>query len=173
MRLSRTTVGLAAALLVLPVVLVGTYAQRADQPASPASQKAEAASRPNRQLQNSGMSKAARRPRDPSAPPWQSDPVPAMVPIRVAGVARDEAGTAIAGAAITLYSITDKGSRPAGTATTNAEGRYSIRDPMLPVSSSFAGTRSPRRSRPTPGSSSADSLPAWGSPGAASSRCTP
>ena len=144
MRLSRTTVGLAAALLVLPVVLVGTYAQKADRPA----QDAEAPSRPNRQLRNSGMSKAARRPRDPNAPPWQPALVPATIPIRVAGVARDEAGKAVAGATITLYTITDKGSKPAGTATTDAAGRYIIRDAMLPVSSSFGGHPFPKEITP-------------------------
>jgi hypothetical protein len=64
---------------------------------------------------------------------------PPAIPIRVAGVARDEAGRAIAEATITLYSITDKGSKPAGTATTDADGRYIIRDALLPVSSSFGG----------------------------------
>jgi hypothetical protein len=139
MRLSRTIVGIATALLVLPVVLVGAYAQKADRPAAAAGQDAERPARPNRQLRNSGMHEAVRRPRDPNAPPWQPPPVPSTIPIRIAGVARDEAGRAVAGATVTLYPINDKASKPVGTATTDAEGRFTIRDALLPVSTSFGG----------------------------------
>ncbi len=137
MELSRTTVGLAAALLVLPVVLVGTYAQKAERRAPGTGQDSGTPPPPNRQLRKSGTSVAARRPRDPDAPPWRPV-VPPTIPLRVGGVARDEAGRTIAGASITLYPVTDKGSKPAGTATTDAEGRYLI-DAMLPVLSSFGG----------------------------------
>jgi len=148
MRLSRTVIGSMAALLVLRIVLLGTCAQKADQQSSPASQKAEAASSPSRQLRNSGATKAAIRPRDPNAAEWHLPPVPAVIPVRVSGVARDEAGRAIAGASITLYTITDQRSKPAGTATTDAEGRYSISDAMLPVSTSFGGQPFPQEITP-------------------------
>jgi len=141
MRLSRTTVGLATALLFLPVVLAGTYAQKADRPALHAGQDAETPARPNRQLRNSEIyiKKAARRPRDPNAPPWQPGPIPATIPVDVTGVARDETGSAIAGAIVTLYAVTDKGATAAGTISTDAEGRYIIRDAVLPVWTSIRG----------------------------------
>ena len=88
-------------------------------------------------------------------------------------MARDEAGKAIGGAAITLYTMTDEGSKPAGTATTDAEGHYIIRDAMLPVSSSFGD-------RPFPQGDHAlrrvhrqrAGIRAWGLPGARNGRCT-
>ncbi len=139
MRLSRSTVVLAVALLVPPVVLVATYAQKADRPAPGTGQDTGTSYGSNRQLRHSGMSKVAIKPRDPNAPPWQPPPVPAMIPIRVSGVARDETGRAVAGATITLYTMAHKGSKPAGTTVTDAEGRYSIADAMLPVTTSFGG----------------------------------
>ncbi len=139
MSLSRTTLGLSAALLVSSVVPAGTYAQPVDRPSRPDGQDEKKQSRSNRELRNSGGFAITKRSRDPNAPPWRPAPVPAAIPIRVAGVARDEAGRAVAGATITLYTITDQGSKPAATATTDAEGHYTIRDAMLPVWSWFAG----------------------------------
>ena len=66
-------------------------------------------------------------------------------------MARDEAGRPIAGATITLYPITDKASQPVGTATTDAAGRYMIRDAMLPVSTSFGGHPFPKEITPYAG----------------------
>jgi hypothetical protein len=63
--------------------------------------------------------------------------VPATIPVRIRGVARDEAGKPVEGAAIILYPITETGSNPAGRATTNAEGRYDLREVTLPVRTSF------------------------------------
>jgi hypothetical protein len=151
MRLPRMTISLAAALLFLPVVLVGSYARNADLRSGASGQDAKAAPVPNRQLRNSMGVAKARQPHDPNAPPWQPAPVPATIPIRVAGVARDEAGRPIAGATITLYPITHKGSQPVGTATTDAEGRYLIRDALLPVSTSFGGHRFPKEITPYAG----------------------
>ena len=148
MRLSRIAAGLAAALLVLLVALVGTYGQTVNSPAPAPGQDAKSPSPSNRELQNSGASKTTMRMRDPNAPPWKSPPIPATIPIHVAGVARDESGRAIAGATITLYTITDRGSKPAATATTDAEGRYIIRDAMIPVSTSFGGYRFPKEITP-------------------------
>ncbi len=139
MKASRTIIGPAAALLVLAVGAVHVPTQALDPGAAPTGQHAEKPSPPNRQLQNSGMGIATKRSRDPNAPPWQPGPIPAAIPIRVDGVAKDEAGKALAGATITLYPITDKESKPVGSATSDAEGRYIIRDAMLPVSSSFGG----------------------------------
>lgn len=138
MGLSRT-IACSAALLFVTVGLAGTYAQKADQAATGAGQEAKKTSPPNRELRKSGMTKAAIPKREPNAPPWQPPPVPATISVSVAGVARDEAGKAIAGATITLYTMTDKGSKPAGTTTTDAEGRYIIRDATLPVLTSFGG----------------------------------
>jgi protocatechuate 3,4-dioxygenase beta subunit len=151
MKLSRTIAGFAGAVFLLHVVLVGTYAQKADPTAPRAGQDTTRTSRPNRQLRNSGMYAAARRPRDRNTPPWQPPPIPATIPIHVAGVARDEAGKAIAGATITLYTMTDKGSKPVGTATTDAEGRYLIRDAIIPVSTSFGGHPFPKEITPYAG----------------------
>jgi len=151
MRLSRTAIGPVAALLVLPVVLVATPAQEADRPPRQAGEDAGRSAPPNRQLRRSGGIAALRRPRDPNAHQWQSGPLPKTIPIRVAGVARDEAGKAIAGAAITLYTLTDKGSKQTGTATTDAEGRYSISEAMLPVSTSFGGRVFPKEITPYAG----------------------
>ncbi len=149
MRLSRPTVALATALLFLPVVLAGTYAQKADHPALRAGQNAAVPSRPNRQLRNSeAYKKAARRLRDPNAPPWQPGPVPETIAIEVNGMARDESGSAIRGATVTLYAITEKGSKTAGTATTDAQGVYTIRAATLPVWSSIRGHPLPREITP-------------------------
>ncbi len=121
-------------------MLAGTYAQKADRPALRAGQDAETPSRPNRQVRNSEIyTKAATRPRDPSAPRWQPGPIPATISVNVSGVARNEAGNPIRSATITLYSATDKGSKPAGTATTDSQGRYVIRDATLSVRTSFGG----------------------------------
>ena len=86
--------------------------------------------------------------RAPDAGPWQPGPIPETVPIQISGVARDEAGKLVAGAAITLYSISDKGSKPVGSATTDAAGRYVIRDAKLPVLTSFGGYAFPREITP-------------------------
>ncbi|MGO9916607.1 MAG: hypothetical protein ACLQIB_18160 [Isosphaeraceae bacterium] len=148
MRLSRTSGGMATALLFLSVVLAGTYAQKAERPALRAGQDAETPSHPNRQPRNSGIQKSAKRPRDANAPPWQPGPIPATVSVNVRGVARDEAGRAIAGAAITLYAGTDKGAKAAGTTTADAEGRYIIHDATLPVRTSISGHRLPTEITP-------------------------
>jgi protocatechuate 3,4-dioxygenase beta subunit len=145
------TISLAAALLSLPVVLVGSRARNADPRVGAGGQDTRTAPVPNRQLRNSMGVASARRPRDPNAPPWRPAPAPATIPIRVTGVARDEAGRPIAGATITLYTITDKGSKPVATATTNAEGRYVIGDAVLPVTTSFGGYRFPKEITPYAG----------------------
>ena len=151
MRLPRTAVALAATVLFLPVASVGTDAQSADLRTGVGGQDAKTPSPPNRELRKSGMTYAAKRARDPNAPPWQPGPVPATIPIRVTGVARDEAGRPIAGATITLYPISAKESKPVGTATTDAEGRYIIRGERLPVSTSFGGARFRREITPYAG----------------------
>jgi hypothetical protein len=138
MRLSCTTVGLAASLLAMPVIQHNTYAQTADRRAAGVGQDAEKPPAPNRQLR-SDLRIRNGRVRDPNALPWQPSPVPATIPIRIAGVARDEAGKAIAGATITLYPIADPGSKPLGTATTDADGHYIIRHAVLNVVSSLGG----------------------------------
>ncbi|MGC8640094.1 MAG: MSCRAMM family protein [Isosphaeraceae bacterium] len=94
------------------------------------------------------MYKAAIRRRDPNEPPWQPGPIPATIPVHVFGVARDEDGKLVAGATVTLYTITDKGSKPAGAATTDREGRYEIRDAVLPVITSFGGHVLPQEITP-------------------------
>ncbi len=140
MRRSFVAVSLSAVVLVLSMVLVGTQARDAKQEPAPVLQnKAYTPAKEARQAGFSGMMKAAIRPRDPNAAPWRLGPVPAAVPVDVSGVARDEAGTAIARATITLYSAWDKGSKPVGTATTDVAGRYHIRDAMVPVSTTFGG----------------------------------
>lgn len=140
MKLSFATVSLSAAVLVLSMVLVGTRAQDAKQAPAPAVQKKyDAPAKAARHDRFSGMMKAEIRPRDPHAAPWRLGPVPAAIPVDVTGVARDEAGNAIAGATITLYTAWDKGSKPVGTATTDAAGRYSIRAATVPVSTTFGG----------------------------------
>ena len=99
-------------------------------------------------------------------------PVPAEIPIRVAGVARDETGSPIAGATITLYTSPTR-DQSRGHGHHRREGHYTIRDAMLPVSNSFGGH--PFRKEITPYAAFIVSgwLRAWGSPGARSSRCTP
>ena len=65
--------------------------------------------------------------------------IPATIPVSVGGVARDEAGKPVAGATITLYDTSLRGSRAAGQATTDSLGRYVIRDATVPVQTSFNG----------------------------------
>jgi hypothetical protein len=138
MRLSCTTVGLAASLLAMPVLQHNTYAQTADRRAAGVGQDAEKTSPTNRQLR-SDLRSRKRRVRDQNAPSWQAPPVPATIRFRVTGVARDEAGRAVVGATITLYPIADPGSKPVGTATTDAQGHYVIPDAVLNVVSSRGG----------------------------------
>ena len=169
MRLSRSTVGVATALLFVPVVLAAALAEKANselplpqtKTANRASNEAEsgAVEQPqesapgqsgsvtNRQLNRSGMTKAARR-RDNGDRPWQPGPIPATITVDVAGVAKDESGSAIHGATITLYSITEQGSKAAGTATTDAQGVYSIRAATIPVWSSNRGHPLPKEITP-------------------------
>jgi hypothetical protein len=137
MRLSRDALGKMAAMLLWPVLLFSTSAQEAGKTA-PA----------NRQLRRSGVMKAMVKPHDPKAPAWEPGPIPETITIAVSGVARDEAGRLLAGATITLYSITDKGSKPVGTATTDGAGRYAIREATLPVLTSFGSFRFPREITP-------------------------
>ena len=164
-RLSLATIGLAAALLFVPFMLVVACAQQADRPAAGTGQNAAGTGQDNedagqlaqqsaptrRQLPKSGVTKAARRLDDPDARPWQPGPVPQTIPIDVAGMARDEAGKVVAGAIMTLYSITDKGSKAVGTATAGQDGRYRIRNAMLPVATSFGGHRFPKEITPYAG----------------------
>jgi len=150
MKLSRTTVALAAALLVLPAVLVGTYAQKESRSAQPDGQASEKTSPENRRRRASEMYKASIRRREPNAPPWKPL-IPAAIAIRVGGVARDEAGKAVSGATITLYPTTLGGAKPAGQATTDDEGRYIIRDAIVPVQTSFNGQPFPKEITPYAG----------------------
>jgi len=108
------TVVLAAALVSITALQLGT---RAQQPSlQPAPQNAQAVKRggdppiapeessraqgskehsgapKERQLRKSGGFSVARRPRDANAPPWQPGPIPESISVRVAGSARDEAG---------------------------------------------------------------------------------
>ena len=92
----------------------------------------------NRQLRYSGKTAKMRR-RDPNAAPWRPGPIPETIPIRVSGLARDEAGNAVAGATVILYTITDKGSTPTARATTDAAGRFDLGEATLPVMTSFGG----------------------------------
>ena len=135
MRLSLRTIGPVALLLA---VLVSTYAQEGRRPAGPDGKGAARSAPPNRQLRQSGMYARTGR-RDPNAPPWRPGPIPETIPIRVSGLARDEAGKAVAGATVILYTITDKGSKPVAQAITDAGGRYDLGEATLPVQTSFNG----------------------------------
>jgi hypothetical protein len=148
MRCSRMIVGPAVALLALTVAAAGTCAQTVDQAAKVAGQNPEKTRSPIRQRQNSQMSISKTRSSDPNAPPWVQPPIPETIPIRVAGVARDESGRAIAGATITLYPITDKSSKAVGAATSDLQGRYEIRNAVLPVTASFGGHKFPKEITP-------------------------
>jgi len=130
MRLSLKAIGTGAVLLV---VLVSRYAQEDSRPAGQDGKDAARSAPPNRQLRRSGMTAKMRR-RDPNAPPWRPGPIPETIPIRVSGVARDEAGKAVAGATVILSTITERGSKPAGRATTDSKGRYDLGEATLPVS---------------------------------------
>lgn len=139
MKLSRTTLGLVVALLTVPALL-GVVTLRpsrraeAQQTAPPVVSKKAS----DRQLRHSDMTKAMVRRRDPNAPPWQPAPAPATIPIDLVGVVRDEDGKVVVGAAITLYTITNDGSKQAAEATTGADGRYVILDATLPVTASYS-----------------------------------
>ena len=135
MRLSLKTFAPVAALFV---VLVNTYAHEAGRPAGQDGKDAARSAPPNRRLRDSGMTARMRR-RDPNAPPWRPGPIPETIRIRVSGVARDEAGKTVGGATVILYTITDTGSKPAGRATTDSEGRYDLGEATLPVMTSFGG----------------------------------
>ncbi len=124
--------------VVLLAVLVGTYAQDGGRQAGQEGKDAARSAPPNRRLRHSGMTVRMRR-RDPNAPPWRQGPIPETIPIRVSGVARDEAGKGVAGATIILYTITDRGSKPAGRAITDSSGRYDLGEATLPVMTAFGG----------------------------------
>jgi hypothetical protein len=148
MKLIRRTVGLAiASLLLLHSVVAANGQSKAQAPAgAPTAGQAVKPSPPNRQLRRSLYMAPARPPGDPAAPPWRLGPVPAEIAIRIAGIARDEQGNPVAGAKITLYPLA--GSKPAGSATTDDQGRYQIDDAMLPVATSLNGVAFPREITP-------------------------
>ncbi len=152
MRFSRSSLALATGVSILPVVLAGALFQHADLPAGAAGQdKGAAPAAPNRQPQRGGAAKAATRARDSNAPVWHAGPIPATITIRVAGTAKDEAGKPVAGAVITVFSITFKGSKLVAQLTADAQGRYSIRDAAIPVTTSFGGHPFPNEITPYAG----------------------
>jgi beta-lactamase regulating signal transducer with metallopeptidase domain/protocatechuate 3,4-dioxygenase beta subunit len=132
MRLTRSTIVLAVALLFLPVALVATYAQKPAQATGKSTSS-------NRELRKSGVSKQMKRTPSPNAPPWQPGVIPATIPIVVEGVAKDEAGRGVSGATISLHPIANQGTKTLGTTKTDADGHYRITAATVPVMSSFAG----------------------------------
>jgi protocatechuate 3,4-dioxygenase beta subunit len=152
MKLSRTAVSLAATLPFLPALLVAALAQtqKEGSPAQPKNQASEKVSPENRRRRESGIQKFVDRGRSPDARPW-NPVIPATIPIRVSGVARDESGKPVAGATITLYPTTLGGAKLAGQATTDADGRYSIHDAIVPVQTSFSGHPFPKEITPYAG----------------------
>ncbi len=82
--------------------------------------------------------------------PW-NPVIPETIAVSVSGVARDEAGKPVAGATITLYDTTLRRSRAAGHATTDAQGRYNIRNAVVPVQTSFNGHAFPKEMTPYAG----------------------
>jgi hypothetical protein len=120
--------------------------QGVDRPQEPA--PAKTGSVKNRQLRDSGVMMKGGRRMGKDADSWKPGPVPATITIEVSGVARDESGRTISGATISLYTITEKGSKAAGTAKTDAQGHYRIRGAELPVWSSNRGHPLPKEITP-------------------------
>jgi hypothetical protein len=152
MKRSTTTAPVAAALLVLPALVVSGYSRNeARGPSQAEGQRSEKRSPDNRELRQSGPAfKATIRRRDPSAPPW-NPPIPKTINVSVIGVARDEAGNPIAGATITLYDTTPGRSQAAAHSTTDIAGRYTIPDAIVPVQSSLSGHPFPTEITPYAG----------------------
>ena len=155
MKLSRTAVALAAVLLTLPVLLLGTFppqakrvAIAAEKPEKPVAND-ELKEPAYRKLHHFGPYFSKRRQRDPNAPPWQPLPAPATISVDVAGVARDEARKAIIGARVTFYAMTDKGTKSLGTAVTDAEGLTSSSTPRSRSGPHSTVIRSGRKCRHT------------------------
>ena len=136
--MTRTTFSLPVALLVVPAMLVGAAAQEGPptRAVGQAPEKKRPAIRQPRAFAQTA--KTTTRQRDPNDPPW-NPVIPATIPVTVRGVARDEAGKPVVGATITLYDTTLRNSKRAGQTTTDALGRYVIRDAVVPVQTSFSG----------------------------------
>jgi hypothetical protein len=149
-RMTRTTFSLPVALLVVPAMLVGAAAQEGPptRAVGQAPEKKRPAIRQPREFAQTA--KTTTRQRDPNDPPW-NPVIPATIPVTVRGVARDEAGKPVAGATITLYDTTLRNSKRAGQTTTDALGRYVIRDAVVPVQTSFSGHPFPKEMTPYAG----------------------
>ena len=148
--MTRTTFSLPVALLVVPAMLVGAAAQEGPptRAVGQAPEKKRPAIRQPREFAQTA--KTTTRQRDPNDPPW-NPVIPATIPVTVRGVARDEAGKPVAGATITLYDTTVRNSKRAGQTTTDALGRYVIRDAVVPVQTSFSGHPFPKEMTPYAG----------------------
>jgi hypothetical protein len=138
MGLSGVATCLSSACLVLAFGLAVSGAGQAEQPAQGEAQVTKKSTNPNRQLRSDRRVRRVVPGKGRNARGWQPGPIPATITVNVSGTARNEEEKAIVGATITLYTITDNGAKPLGTATTDDEGRYVIRDATLPVSTSLS-----------------------------------
>ncbi|APW61983.1 M56 family metallopeptidase [Paludisphaera borealis] len=151
MQLSRSAVALAASTLAVPALLLVAYGQ---QPSSqPPETNAEA--KPfvpdfRQPRQSSGERYVKKAAIKPDAGSWEPGPIPESIPVNVSGVARDEQGEPVAGASLTLYTITSEGlkMRPVATTVADASGRYEFRDARLSVWTSFNGHPFPKEQTP-------------------------
>jgi protocatechuate 3,4-dioxygenase beta subunit len=149
--MAHTIVSRMFVLLFATAVMAGAFAQNASRTTQTGRQASEKTSPSNRQVRETGGGyKATIRQHDPNAPPW-NPLIPATIPISVGGVARDEAGKPVAAATITLYDTRLGSSKPAGEATTDAEGRYVIRAAAVPVQTGWNGHPFPKEITPYAG----------------------
>ena len=152
MKLSRSTVSMAATLVMLPALVLNGYCRNEGRRPSQLEAQTSGKSSPNnRQRRESGPTfKATFRDRDPNAPPWNPR-IPATISVSINGVARDEAGKPVAAATITLYDTRLRQSKAAAQTTTDTEGRYAIRDAKVPVQTHFNGHAYPKEITPFAG----------------------
>jgi beta-lactamase regulating signal transducer with metallopeptidase domain len=141
-KLSRWAIAAAAALVVVPLIVVGSYAQHIDERAASkgappqlsqdTAKTTQGDSPIRRQRDTGGFMKKARR-RGPSNADWKPGPVPDTIPVRVSGQASDENGKPVSRAKIYLYSAGGVQAKIVGEATTDVAGNYVIEGAQVPV----------------------------------------
>ena len=105
MKLSRWAVGGAAALVLAPVFIIGSYARQNDERSVNRGSRLERAQAPAKtperdvpiqRRRNPEAFKAAVRKHDVNEPEWMPGPIPETVPVKVSGRATDEQGNPVA-----------------------------------------------------------------------------
>jgi beta-lactamase regulating signal transducer with metallopeptidase domain len=157
MKLSRWAIAAAAALVVVPLIVVGSYARQIDERAASkgappqlsqdTAKTAQGGSPIRRQRDTGDFMKGSTR-RGASGADWKPGPVPSTIPLRVSGQARDENGKPVSRAKIYLCAAGVVQAKIVGEATTDAAGNYVIEGAQVPVTAAFGSMPLPKEITP-------------------------